>query len=257
MRKTRNCAVKARRCSLRKAAMAETSTLALIMALTLQATAAQAQDAAQDAAQGAVQDAPQGAIELPPVEVIADSQAPNATANATVSAGTGTPADMNDAASAFSVTGQQVNQRIFSRPAEALEIVPGLVITQHSGDGKANQYFLRGFNLDHGTDLAIFLDGMPMNMPTHAHGQGYSDLNMLIPELISSVDIKKGPYFADEGDFASAGAVHINLIDSIDEPTVKATLGSFEYLRYLVGDGNFSTRERWAPTTAPGCMATI
>jgi TonB-dependent Receptor Plug Domain len=86
--------------------------------------------------------------------------------------------------------------------------VPGLVITQHSGDGKANQYFLRGFNLDHGTDLAIFLDSMPMNMPTNAHGQGYADLNMLIPELISTVDIKKGPYFADEGDFASAGAVH-------------------------------------------------
>ena len=103
------------------------------------------------------------------------------------------PADMNDAASAFSVTGQEVNQRIFSRPAEALEIVPGLVITQHSGDGKANQYFLRGFNLDHGTDLAIFLDGMPMNMPTHAHGQGYADLNMLIPELIARSISRKAP----------------------------------------------------------------
>jgi outer membrane receptor protein involved in Fe transport len=127
--------------------------------------------------------------------VTADSQTPQSTER-TVSAGTGTPADMNDAASAFVATGQEVNERIFSRPAEALEIVPGLVITQHSGEGKANQYFLRGFNLDHGTDLAIFLDGMPMNMPTHAHGQGYSDLNMLIPELVRSVAIKKGPYFA-------------------------------------------------------------
>ncbi len=235
-----------------KAAITETSTLALMMALTLQATPAPAQDVTlgdvQGATQGATQEAPQGSIELPTVEVTANTLPSFATSNgwapAPPSAGTGAPADMNDAASAFSVTGQEVNQRIFSRPAEALEIVPGLVITQHSGDGKANQYFLRGFNLDHGTDLAIFLDGMPMNMPTHAHGQGYADLNMLIPELISSVDIKKGPYFADEGDFASAGAVHINLIDSFDAPTVKATLGSFDYLRYLglgsikVGDGD-------------------
>ena len=75
------------------------------------------------------------------------------------------------------------------------------MITQHSGDGKANQYFLRGFNLDHGTDLAISVDGMPVNMRTHGHGQGYADLNFLIPELIGSVHVRKGPYFADEGDF--------------------------------------------------------
>jgi hypothetical protein len=86
---------------------------------------------------------------------------------------------MNEAASPFTVTGEQVNDCIFSRPGEALEIVPGLIATQHSGDGKANQWFPRGFNLDHGTDLAIFLDGMPMNMPTNAHGQGYADVNML------------------------------------------------------------------------------
>ena len=85
--------------------------------------------------------------------------------------------------------------------------MPGLIITQHSGEGKANQYFLRGFNLDHGTDLAITLDDMPINMRTHAHGQGYSDLNFLIPELIGSMDFRKGPYFADVGDFGSAGAV--------------------------------------------------
>ncbi len=101
----------------------------------------------------------QTTVELPAIDV-------NGTAPA--SAGTGTPADMNDAASAFTVTGEQVNQRIFSRPGEALEIVPGLIITQHSGEGKANQYFLRGFNLDHGTDLAIYVDGMPINMRTHA-----------------------------------------------------------------------------------------
>jgi len=178
------------------------------------------------------------------VDAPAASETPSSTSDATTSTGTGRPADMNDAASAFSVTGEQVNQRIFERPAQALEVVPGLVITQHSGDGKANQYFLRGFNLDHGTDLAIFYDGMPMNMRTHAHGQGYTDLNMLIPELISSVDIKKGPYFADEGDFASVGAVHINLLDKFDGQVAKATLGSFDYLRYLgygsvkLGEGN-------------------
>ena len=86
-----------------------------------------------------------------------------------------------------------------------LETVPGVIVTQHSGEGKANQYFLRGFNLDHGTDFATTVAGMPVNMPTHAHGQGYSDLNFLIPELVTGVQFSKGPYFADQGDFATAG----------------------------------------------------
>ncbi|HEY0219817.1 MAG TPA: TonB-dependent receptor plug domain-containing protein, partial [Afipia sp.] len=151
-------------------------------------------------------------------------------------------------ASSQTVSGQEVNARIFSRPAEALEIVPGLIVTQHSGDGKANQYFLRGFNLDHGTDFAIFVDDMPVNMRTHAHGQGYADLNFLIPELIGSVDIKKGPYFADEGDFSSVGAAHINLLDSlrgsVASSMASVTVGSFGYHRALgitsqpVGEGN-------------------
>ncbi len=89
-------------------------------------------------------------------------------------------------ASEKNVSGEEVNARPFSRPAEALEVVPGLIVTQHSGDGKANQYFLRGFNLDHGTDLSINVDGMPVNMRTHGHGQGYADLNFLIPELRTS-----------------------------------------------------------------------
>jgi hypothetical protein len=137
------------------------------------------------------------------------------------------------AASETSFTGKQVNQRIFARPADALEIVPGLIVTQHSGEGHANLYFLRGFNLDHGTDLAIFVDGMPINQRTHIHGQGYADLNFLIPELISSIDVKKGPYFASEGDFSSVGALHIDLLNSFDGQLVKATLGSFNYLRTL------------------------
>jgi len=136
------------------------------------------------------------------------------------------------------VSGEDVNARPFSRPAEALEVVPGLIVTQHSGDGKANQYFLRGFNLDHGTDLAISVDDMPVNMRTHAHGQGYADLNFLIPELISSVNIRKGPYFADEGDFSSVGSVHINLLDSI-KSMASTTVGSFGYRR---GFGVTSTK---------------
>ena len=88
------------------------------------------------------------------------------------------------AASATTISGAEVNALPFSRPGEALEVVPGLIVTQHSGEGKANQYFLRGFNLDHGTDLAIKIDGMPVNMRTHGHGQGYADINFLIPELI-------------------------------------------------------------------------
>src|ERR1700710_680815 len=135
-------------------------------------------------------------------------------------------------ASEKNISGADVNARPFSRPAEALEVVPGLIVTQHSGEGKANQYFLRGFNLDHGTDLAISVDDMPVNMRTHAHCQGYADLNFLIPELISSVDIRKGPYFADEGDFSSVGSVHINLLDSI-KTMASMTVGSFGYRRGL------------------------
>ena len=93
------------------------------------------------------------------------------------------------------------------RTGEVLEVVPGLIVTQHSGDGKANQYFLRGFNLDHGTDFATRVDGMPVNMPTHGHGQGYSDINFLIPELVDRIEYKKGTYYADEGNFSAAGAV--------------------------------------------------
>src|SRR5207253_75809 len=104
------------------------------------------------------------------------------------------------------VTGRQIDQRPIRRAGEVLETVPGVIISQHSGEGKASQYYLRGFNLDHGTDFATAVAGMPVNMPSHAHGQGYSDLNFLIPELVSGVQFSKGPYFADRGDFATAGA---------------------------------------------------
>ena len=131
-------------------------------------------------------------------------------------------------------TGKQINDVPFSRPGEALETaVPGLMVTQHSGEGKANQYQLRGFQLDHGTDFAITLDGMPLNMPTHGHGQGYADANFLIPELFSYVIGKKGPYFADEGDFSAAGAVHIQYKDDLPGGLFTATAGSFDYGRLL------------------------
>jgi hypothetical protein len=118
-----------------------------------------------------------------------------------------------DAASAGDVSQQQLMQQPLLRPAAVLENVPGLIVTQHSGEGKANQYFLRAFNLDHGTDLATEVDDMPINMPSHAHGQGYTDLNFLIPELAADLHYKKGPYYADEGDFATAGTVRVGLVN--------------------------------------------
>lgn len=136
-----------------------------------------------------------------------------------------------ESASEKIISGDTVNARPLSRPAEALEAVPGLIVTQHSGEGKANQYFLRGVNLDHGTDLAISIDGMPVNMRTHGHGQGYADLNFLIPELIGTVAVRKGPYFASEGDFSSVGAVHIHLLDSVQRTMASITSGSFGYNR--------------------------
>lgn len=150
----------------------------------------------------------------------------------------GSPPLQPAAASAFRISGAAVNAVPFSRPGEALEVVPGLIVTQHSGEGKANQYFLRGFNLDHGTDLAISVDGMPVNMPTHGHGQGYADINFLIPELIQSVNVRKGPYFADQGDFASAGAVAIDYINKLPNNIAEITFGSFGYRRALAAASN-------------------
>src|SRR5262249_27231936 len=106
---------------------------------------------------------------------------------------------------------EQLENRPVLRTGELLEIVPGLIVTQHSGDGKANQYFLRGFNLDHGTDFSTRVDGVPINLPTHAHGQGYMDLNWVIPELVDYINFRKGPYYADVGDFSSAGTADFHL----------------------------------------------
>ncbi len=117
------------------------------------------------------------------------------------------------------------------RPGEIMETIPGVIVTQHSGSGKANQYFLRGFNLDHGTDLATDFEGMPVNMPSHAHGQGYTDLNFIIPELVSEVAYKKGNYYAGVGDFGSAGAFSIHYFDALPGSFLKIEGGEVGYER--------------------------
>ncbi|WP_375464647.1 TonB-dependent receptor [uncultured Methylobacterium sp.] len=147
--------------------------------------------------------------------------------------GTGGAIPTVDAASAGIISGAALNSRPITRPGEVLEAVPGLIVTQHSGEGKANQYFLRGFNLDHGTDIAITVDGMPVNMRTHAHGQGYADLNFLIPELVGAVEFHKGPYFVRDGDFASAGSVRIDTLDTVAKNVAQTSIGSFGYARAL------------------------
>ena len=138
------------------------------------------------------------------------------------------------AASQGAITAKQLEERPLMRDGEVLETVPGVIVTQHSGEGKANQYFLRGFNLDHGTDFATVVAGIPVNLPTHAHGQGYSDLNFLIPELVTGVQFSKGPYYADQGDFATAGSSNINYASVLDRPIVHVEGGGEGYGRALV-----------------------
>lgn len=126
---------------------------------------------------------------------------------------------------------EQLEHRPTLRTGELLEVVPGLIVTQHSGSGKANQFFLRGFNLDHGTDLATRIDGVPVNMPTHAHGQGYTDVNFVIPELIGSIEYRKGTHHASEGNFSAAGTVDICYTYSLGGHLVSFTGGEDEYRR--------------------------
>jgi outer membrane receptor protein involved in Fe transport len=147
-------------------------------------------------------------------------------------------------ASQGAITARQLDARPIMRTGEVLETVPGVITSQHSGEGKANQYYLRGFNLDHGTDFATTVAGMPVNMPTHGHGHGYSDLNFLIPELISGVQFSKGPYFAEQGDFATAGAANINYTNVLGRPLVRVAGGGQGFGRAVIaaspsiGDGH-------------------
>lgn len=141
-------------------------------------------------------------------------------------------------ASQGEVSQAQFEYRPLSRNGELVEVVPGAVATQHSGSGKANQYFLRGFNLDHGTDFTTYVDGIPMNMPSHAHGQGYMDINSVIPELVKNIEYGKGPYYAEVGDFSSAGYAKMFSMDKLPEGILKFTGGEFGYYRTLVANSN-------------------
>jgi hypothetical protein len=141
-----------------------------------------------------------------------------------------------DAASAGTVTQEELAARTVYRPGEMLEAVPGLVVSQHSGEGKANQFYLRGFNLDHGTDLRTTVDGMPVNQRSHAHGQGWTDLNFLIPELAVRLDYKKGPYSGEEGDFASAGAASVVYANRLTQGVASVSAGQNGYGRALVAN---------------------
>jgi len=142
----------------------------------------------------------------------------------------------SNAASQGVILGGLLQDTPILRPGEVLEAIPGLVVTQHSGDGKANQYFLRGYNLDHGTDFTTSVDGVPVNMPTNGHGQGYSDNNFLIPELVDRIEYRKGPYFAQNGDFSSAGSADIHYRNTLDRSLFDVAVGEDGYRRLLVAD---------------------
>jgi outer membrane receptor protein involved in Fe transport len=151
----------------------------------------------------------------------------------TVSSGSKDLIGVADTASEGTVTAKQLANRPLLRPAEVMEVVPGMIVTQHSGGGKANQYFLRGFNLDHGSDFATHVMGMPINMVSHAHGQGYMDLNFLIPELVGTVKYKKGVYGAEDGDFATSGSARIDYQRKLAAPFIDLSLGQHNYRRLL------------------------
>jgi hypothetical protein len=131
------------------------------------------------------------------------------------------------------IPGRDFEVRLQGRPADVLRLVPGLIINQHQGGGKAEQYLIRGFDADHGTDLAIFVDGLPVNLRSHAHGQGYADLHFLIPETVRAVDVLKGPYFPEYGDFNTAAVVTFLTRDDVEENTMEIAGGSFNTQRYL------------------------
>ncbi len=152
--------------------------------------------------------------------------------SAPIATGPGSPIS----ASAGEITQADLEDRPVLRTADFLEEIPGLIVTQHSSQGKANQYFLRGFSLDHGTDFAGYVDDVPYNLPTNAHGQGYLDLNSVIPELIDHVDFHKGPYYADVGDFSSAGSASIHLMDRMPYGIFKIETGSYDWERIVVAN---------------------
>ena len=153
-----------------------------------------------------------------------------------VVSGAQTTLGIADSASVGTVTQKQLEARTVYRPGELLESVPGLIVSQHSGEGKANQFYLRGFNLDHGTDLRTTVDGMIVNQRSHAHGQGWTDVNFVIPELTSGLEYRKGPYYASEGDFASAGSVSLKYVDRLEKGIASVGVGQNGFRRALLAD---------------------
>src|SRR4051812_42987635 len=137
------------------------------------------------------------------------------------------------AASAATVRNQDFTSRPLLEPADILKVTPGLMTVQHAGGGKANQYFIRGFDADHGTDLALSVDGVPVNAVSHGHGQGYADLHFIIPEVVDKLEVTKGPYAADQSDFATAGSVNLVLRRSFEASQVKLGYGEFATMRLL------------------------
>ena len=140
-----------------------------------------------------------------------------------------------DSATQGTVGAKEIEDRPILRAGEVLETVPGLIITQHAGGGKANQYFLRGFNLDHGTDFAVFLDGMPLNLPSHAHGEGYADMNIVIPEFVQRLNYEKGPYYAEIGNYSSAGSANIQFFKTLPQNFFQVEGGMYDYARAVFG----------------------
>ena len=140
-----------------------------------------------------------------------------------------------DSGTQGTVGATEIQDRPILRSGEVLETVPGLIITQHAGGGKANQYYLRGFNLDHGTDFAIFIDDMPLNLPSHAHGEGYSDMNIVIQEFVKRVNFEKGPYYADIGNYGSAGSAHVEYFRTLEKNFAKMEGGTYGYGRAVFG----------------------
>jgi hypothetical protein len=140
-----------------------------------------------------------------------------------------------DSGTQGTVGAKELEDRPFLRSGEVLETVPGLIITQHAGGGKANQYYLRGFNLDHGTDFAIFIDDMPLNLPSHAHGEGYSDMNTVIPEFVKRVNFEKGPYYANIGNYGSAGSAHVEYFKTLPKSFLQVEGGTYGYGRTVFG----------------------
>ena len=140
-----------------------------------------------------------------------------------------------ESASEGTVGAAEIQDRPILRSGEILETIPGMIITQHAGGGKANQYFLRGFNLDHGTDFAIFLDGMPLNLPSHAHGEGYADMNTVIPEFVERLNYEKGPYYADVGNYGTAGSAHLVFFQTLPENFFQVEGGMYGFGRAVFG----------------------